>query len=160
MVASNSNNTSTFIEEIQRYECLYNKLSKDYKKRRTRENVWETIGQKFGLTAEALPKTDAFFDVLSSSSSQNITANQITSQKSSSSIDSRHFNFDLGGKKFLLPVFFTVWSDTNDLMETKESQESLQSRLSFLHLGRLFSSDRDDSIDSDDYLETGLKQPS
>ena len=107
-MASNSNNTSTFIEEIQRYECLYNKLSKDYKERRTRENVWETIGQKFGLTAEAVPKTDAFFDVLSSSSSQNITPNQITSQKSSSSIDSRHFNFDLGGKKFLLPVFFTV----------------------------------------------------
>ena len=107
-MASNSNNTSTFIEEIQRYECLYNKLSKDYKKRRTRENVWETIGQKFGLTAEAVPETDAFFDVLSSSSSQNIAANQITSQKSSSSIDSRHFNFDLGGKKILLPVFFTV----------------------------------------------------
>ena len=108
MAASNSNNTSTFIEETQRYECLYNKLSKDYKKRRIRENVWEAIGQKFGLTAEAVPKTDAFFDVLSSSSSENITANQITSQKSSSSIDSRHFNFDLGGKKFLLPVFFTV----------------------------------------------------
>ena len=95
MAASNSNNTSTFIEEIQRYECLYNKLSKDYKKRRTRENVWETIGQKFGLTEEAVPKTDTFFDVLSSSS-QNITENQIRSQKSSSSIDSRHFNFDLG----------------------------------------------------------------
>ena len=42
-------------------------------------------------------------------------------------------------------------------METKESQESLQSRLSFFHHGRLFSSDRDDSSDSDDYLETGLK---
>ena len=45
-------------------------------------------------------------------------------------------------------------------METKESQESLQSRLSFLHLGRLFSSDRDDSSDSDDYLETGLNTTS
>ena len=42
-------------------------------------------------------------------------------------------------------------------METKGSQESLQSRLSFFHHGRLFSSDRDDSSDSDDYLETGLK---
>ena len=41
-------------------------------------------------------------------------------------------------------------------METKESQESLQPRLSFFHRGRLFSSDRDDSSDSDDYLETGL----
>jgi len=75
VAASNSNNTSTFIEEIQRYECLYNKLSKDYKNRRTKENGGETIGQKFGLTTEAVPKTDAFFDVLSSSSSQNITEN-------------------------------------------------------------------------------------
>lgn len=99
VAASNSNNTSTFIEEIQRYECLYDKLSKDYKNRRTRENVSETIGQKFGLTAEAVPKTDASFDVL------NITENQITSQKSSS-IDSRHFNFDLGGKKIPIASLF------------------------------------------------------
>ena len=34
-----------------------------------------------------------------SSSSQNSTEKQITSQKSSSSIDCRHFNFDLVGKK-------------------------------------------------------------
>ena len=100
-----SNNTSTFIEEIQRYECLYNKLSKDYKNRRTRENAWETIGQKFGVTAEAVPKTNAFLDVLSSSSSQNITENQITSQKSSS-IDCRHFNFDIGGKKIPIATLF------------------------------------------------------
>ena len=56
MAASNANNTSTFMEEIQRYECLYNKFSKDYKNRRTRENAWETIGQKFGLTAEEAEK--------------------------------------------------------------------------------------------------------
>ena len=56
MAGSNSNDTSTFIEEIQRYECLYNKFSKDYKNRRTRENAWETIGQKFGLTAEEKPR--------------------------------------------------------------------------------------------------------
>ena len=85
-----------------------NKLSKDYKKRRTRENVLgKRLARKFSLIAEAVPKTDAFFDVFSSSS-QNIIENQRTSQKSSSFIDSRHFNFDLGGKKFLLPVFFTV----------------------------------------------------
>ena len=73
MAGSNSNDTSTFIEEIQRYECLYNKFSKDYKNRRTRENAWETIGQTFDLIAEAVPKNDAFFEVLPSSSSQNIT---------------------------------------------------------------------------------------
>ena len=44
------------MEEIQRYECLYNKFSKDYKNRRTRENAWETIAQKFGLTAEEAEK--------------------------------------------------------------------------------------------------------
>ena len=99
---------STFIEEIQRYECLYNKLSKDYKDRRPRENVWETIGQKFGLTAKAVYKNDAFNVLSSSSFSQNITENQVRSQKSSSSIDSRHFNFDLGGKKVPIASLFTV----------------------------------------------------
>ena len=64
--------TNVFLTLLS-HECLNDKLSKDYQKRRTRENVWETIGQKFGLTAEAVPETDAFFDVLSSSSSQNIT---------------------------------------------------------------------------------------
>ena len=131
MEASNSNNTSTFMEEIQRYECLYNKFSKDYKNRRTRENAWETIGQKFGLTAEEAekkyknirtsytrhlkkvksvpsgsgreyrpnpkPMLSSMFSF--SSSSQNNTEKQMTSQKSSSSIDCRHFNFDLFGKK-------------------------------------------------------------
>ena len=42
-------------------------------------------------------------------------------------------------------------------METKESHEKLfQSRLSFFHLGRFFSSDRDDSRDSDDYWKPGF----
>lgn len=49
-------NTSTFMEEIQRYDCLYNKFPKDYKNRRTRENAWKMIGQKFGLTAEEAEK--------------------------------------------------------------------------------------------------------
>ena len=56
MAAGNSNNTSSFMEEIQRYECLYNKFSKDYKNRRSRENAWEAIGQKFGLSAEEAEK--------------------------------------------------------------------------------------------------------
>ena len=56
MAASNSANTSAFMEEIQRYQCLYNKFCKDYKNRRTRENAWETIGKKFGLTASEAEK--------------------------------------------------------------------------------------------------------
>lgn len=56
VAASNSNNNSTFMEEIQRYECLYDKSYKDHKNRRIRENAWETIGQKFGLTATEAEK--------------------------------------------------------------------------------------------------------
>ena len=37
-----------------------------------------------------------------------------------------------------------------------ETKESLQSRLSFFQLGKLLSSDKDDSSDSDEYLKTGL----
>lgn len=38
------------MEEIQKYECLYNKFSKDYKNRNVRENAWAKIGEKFALT--------------------------------------------------------------------------------------------------------------
>ena len=74
------------------------------------EEPEKTSGKRFArnLTAEAVPKTDAFFDVLSSSS-QNITEKQITSQKSSSSIDSSHFNFDLGGNKIPSASLFLLF---------------------------------------------------
>ena len=39
------------MEEIQKYDCIYNKFSKDYKNRRTRENTWAKIARKFGLTS-------------------------------------------------------------------------------------------------------------
>ena len=39
------------MEEIQKYDCIYNKFSKDYKNRRTRENAWAKIAEKFGLTS-------------------------------------------------------------------------------------------------------------
>ena len=38
------------MEEIQKYDCIYEKFSKDYKNRRTRENAWAKIAEKFGLT--------------------------------------------------------------------------------------------------------------
>ncbi|XP_046848019.1 uncharacterized protein LOC124441589 [Xenia sp. Carnegie-2017] len=51
MAAINFNSTSSFMEEVQKYDCLYNKFSKYYKNRRTRENAWEKIAEKFGLTS-------------------------------------------------------------------------------------------------------------
>ena len=123
------------------------------KNRRTKENVWETICQKFGLTAEAVPETDAFFDVLSSFSSQNITEKQISSQKSSSSIHSSHFNFNLGGKKNPSASLFHSFIR---FKRFNGDQRIARMRLSFFHLGKLLPSDKDDPSDSDDYFKTGL----
>ena len=38
-----------FLEEVQRYVCICNKLLKDYESRCIRLNSWEAIGEKFGL---------------------------------------------------------------------------------------------------------------
>ena len=34
-----------------KYDCIYNTFSKDYENRRTRENAWAKIAEKFGLTS-------------------------------------------------------------------------------------------------------------
>ena len=39
------------MKEIQKYDCIYNKLSKDYSNRRTTENSWAKIAEKFSLTS-------------------------------------------------------------------------------------------------------------
>ena len=40
-----------FMEEVQRYECIYDKFSKDYKNKSIRLNSWKAIGDKFCLDA-------------------------------------------------------------------------------------------------------------
>ena len=42
----------SFMEELQRYECLYIKFSKDYKAKQVRDNCWKALGEKFKLTVE------------------------------------------------------------------------------------------------------------
>ena len=42
--------TASFMEEIQQYECLYNKFSKNFKKRDMKENCWGKIAEKFAIT--------------------------------------------------------------------------------------------------------------
>ena len=44
-------NQALFMEEVQRYECIYDKFSKDYKNKYIRLNSWKAIGEKFGLDA-------------------------------------------------------------------------------------------------------------
>ena len=44
-------NQALFMEEVQRYKCIYDKFSKDYKNKYIRLNSWKAIGEKFGLDA-------------------------------------------------------------------------------------------------------------
>ena len=47
---------ASFMEELQRYECLYNKFSKDYKIKQVGDNCWLALGKKFNVTAEEAEK--------------------------------------------------------------------------------------------------------
>ena len=46
---SDNFNSALFMEEIQKYECLYNKLCKDYKNKFIRLNCWKKSGKSFRL---------------------------------------------------------------------------------------------------------------
>ena len=39
------------MEEVDRYECVYNRSSKDFKDKNKGDNCWDKIGQKFYLSA-------------------------------------------------------------------------------------------------------------
>ena len=39
------------MEEVARYECVYNRSSKDFKDKNKKANCWDKIGQKFYLSA-------------------------------------------------------------------------------------------------------------
>ena len=53
MAASNDgNNICTLVEEIQKYDCIYNKYSRDYKNKFIWMNCFQKIGEKFGISAE------------------------------------------------------------------------------------------------------------
>ena len=40
-----------FMEDFARYECVYNRNSKDFKDKNKKANSWEKIGEKFNLSA-------------------------------------------------------------------------------------------------------------
>ena len=39
------------MEEVARYECVYNRNSKDFKNKNKKNNSWQKIGEKFNLSA-------------------------------------------------------------------------------------------------------------
>ena len=47
---------ASFMEELQRYESLYSKFSKDHKNKQVRDNCWLALGKKFNMTAEEAEK--------------------------------------------------------------------------------------------------------
>ena len=49
MASSFELNTVVFMEEIQKYDCLYNKFIKDYKKNYKKFNCWSKTGEKFDI---------------------------------------------------------------------------------------------------------------
>ena len=42
-------NAALFMDECQKYECLYNKLFKDYKNTKITTNCWENVGEKLNI---------------------------------------------------------------------------------------------------------------
>ena len=91
-----------------------------------------------------------------SSSSQNNTEKQITSQKSSSSVDCRHFNFDLVGKKIPSASLFYRLIRYKRFNGNQGIARIASIASVVFHHEKLFLSDRDDSSDRDNYLETSL----
>ena len=39
-----------FMEKVARYECVYNRNSKNFKDKNKKANSWEKIGEKFNLS--------------------------------------------------------------------------------------------------------------
>ena len=49
-------NVNKFLAEVQLYECLYNKYSRDFKNKYKKINCWKKVAEKVGLSAEAAEK--------------------------------------------------------------------------------------------------------
>ena len=47
---------ASFMEELQRNECLHHKCLKDHKKKQVRDNCWLVLGKKFIMTTEEAEK--------------------------------------------------------------------------------------------------------
>ena len=49
-------NVVFFMEEMQKYDCLYNKYSKSYKDKYVKINCWKKIDEKFDMSADNAEK--------------------------------------------------------------------------------------------------------
>ena len=51
MASSGEVNVVFFMEEVQKYDCIYNKYSKSYKDKYIKMNCWAKIDEKFHMSA-------------------------------------------------------------------------------------------------------------
>ena len=51
MASGGEVNVVFFMEEVQKYDCLYNKYNKSYKDKYIKINCWTKIGEKFDMSA-------------------------------------------------------------------------------------------------------------
>ena len=51
MASSGEVNVVFFTEEVQKYDCIYNKYTKNCKDKYIKMNCWAKIGEKFDMSA-------------------------------------------------------------------------------------------------------------
>ena len=51
MASSGEVNVVFFMEEVEQYDCIFNKFSKSYKDKFIKMNCWTKIGEKFDMSA-------------------------------------------------------------------------------------------------------------
>ena len=56
MAAYESTDNARFMEEVQKYECVYNKFHSKYKNKFVKLNCWVKIGEQFALSPEEAEK--------------------------------------------------------------------------------------------------------
>ena len=58
MASSGEVNVVFFMEEVQKYDCIYNKYCKSYKDKYINMNCWARIGDKFDMNAADASKNN------------------------------------------------------------------------------------------------------
>ena len=63
MASSGEVNVVFFMEEVQKYDGIYNKYSKSYKDKYIKMNCWAKIGEKFDMSAADATQNRCFLTI-------------------------------------------------------------------------------------------------
>ena len=105
-----------FMEEVQKYDCLYNKFSKEYRDKYEKINCWKVIGEKFDLSPE---HEFSVFPVASSSTSKSTHDYKKTRLSRSRQFTAAMLNLRNGANYVVRPRSpRSSFSDRSDHIET------------------------------------------